>query len=226
MDSSCFRSDFWHYIGPAFLIAMGCIDPGNISGDIATGQMTNYRLLWLLVASSVLFYHYQNLAIQLSVHSGKDISFLCNKYYSFSWSVFLYIMAEIAILAADTQEVLGTAIALNIIFGMSYLSGIVFALILAYVLLEIQATHGLKVLQIIFMGFILVMVICFGLIFSKLEHDYTAIFLGFLPFMKISDLPFGISMLGSIIMPQSLFLHSSLIANSKKINDELNNKKF
>ena len=219
MTFGCLKSDFWKFIGPAFLIAMGCVDPGNISGDIATGQMTSYRLIWLLVASSVLFYYYQRLAIHLGVHSGKDISVLCHQHYSFTWNVFLYLMAEIALLAADIQEVLGTAIALNILFGCAYWLGIMLALILAYLLLQIQTNYGMKVLQVIFMLFILIMVICFGINFAQLDHDYTQIALGFLPFMKISDLPYGISMLGSIIMPQSLFLHSSLVVESKRVHD-------
>ena len=225
MKILCIESEFWRYIGPAFLIAMGCVDPGNISGDIATGQMTHYRLLWLLVASSVLFYFYQCLAIGLSVSTSKDIASLCHIHYPFKWCVFLYVMAEIAILAADTQEVLGTAIALKLLFGMDYTIGVILSLIIAYLILKVETNYGMKTLHFIFFGFILIMIVCFFINFITLKHDYVEILLGFVPFMRIADLPYGISMLGSIIMPQSLFLHSSLVIETKKSHDMLINKR-
>lgn len=212
----CIRSDFWKYIGPAFLIAMGCVDPGNISGDIATGQITRYRLLWLLVATSVLFYMYQSLCIHLGVHTGRDITYLCHTHYSFRWCVFLYVMAEIALLAADTQEVLGTAIAFNILFGIDYWVGIVFALLSAYLFLHFQNNYSVRFLHISFVAFILIMVFCFGFNFLQLPHSYSEIALGFFPFMKLGDLPYAISMMGSIIMPQSIFLHSALVAEARR----------
>lgn len=219
MPFRCHKSDFWKYVGPAFLIAMGCVDPGNISGDIATGQITRYRLLWLLAVTSYLFYSYQSLAIHLSVHAGRDISALSHQHYSFRWNVFLYIMAEVAILAADTQEVLGTAIAFNILFRMPYWLGIVLSLLLAYLFLQIQSNYGMRILHLVFFAFILIMVICFGINFFYLEHSYAELMLGFLPFMKLGDLRYGISMMGSIIMPQSLFLHSALVAEAKRHNE-------
>lgn len=214
MDLTCLDSQFFKYVGPAFLISMAILDPGNISGDIALGQMTGFRLLWLLVVAGVLCYQYQSIAIKLGVYTGKDLASLCKIYYTREWCVFLWIMSEIALLAADTQEVLGTAIALNIMFGLNLYTGIIVSLIIAFGLLQLQQ-YKQQLFEAVFGIFILVMASCFAFNFFSMKHSYTDIFLGLIPFMKISDLPYGVSLLGAVLMPQNLFLHSALVLTRK-----------
>ena len=127
-----------YYIGPAFLIAMACLDPGNLSGDIAVGQKTNFRLLWLLVISGLLCYYYQSLALTIGVYSQKDLSQLCKIYYPFRWNFSIWLMTEVALMASDTQEVLGTAIALKIILGIDIFYGVFVSLLLVFLMLYIQ----------------------------------------------------------------------------------------
>jgi len=214
MDLSWIDKKFFKYVGPAFLISMAILDPGNISGDIALGQKTGFRLLWLLVVAGILCYEYQSIAIKLGVYTGKDLASLCKMYYTRSWCVFLWIMSEIALLAADTQEVLGTAIALNLLFGLNIYTGILFSLIAAFMLLQLQQ-YKQQLFEAVFGIFILVMGVCFTINFFSMDHSYSSILLGFLPFMKISDLPYGVSLLGAILMPQNLFLHSALVLTRK-----------
>jgi len=211
------KSEFWQFVGPALLISMGALDPGNISGDIAVGQKAGYRLLWLLVVTSILYYLYQSLAIKLGIYSGKDIASLCKLNYSTRWNVFLWLMAEIALLAADTQEVLGTAIALNLLFGLDIWIGVFISLLLAFGILHSHATYGQRYFEGIFGASIAIMAFCFFINFFKVDHSIGEIALGFLPFMKLQDLPFAISLLGAILMPQNLFLHSALVLTRKEI---------
>ena len=214
MINSLFDRRFLSYICPAFLISMAVLDPGNISGDIALGQKTDFRLLWLLIVSGILCYEYQSLAIKVGVYSGKDLASLCKIYYPYRWCIFLWVMSEIALLAADTQEVLGTAIALNLMFGLNLYVGIIISLILAFVLMQFQ-TYKQRVFEGVFGVFIMIMGICFGINFLSEKHDYGEIALGFFPFMKLNDLSYGISLLGAVLMPQNLFLHSALVQTRK-----------
>ena len=218
MNLRNFDKKFFRYVGPAFLISMAILDPGNISGDIALGQKTGFRLLWLLVVAGVLCYEYQSIAIKLGVYTGKDLASLCKIYYSRSWCVFLWAMSEIALLAADTQEVLGTAIALKLLFGINVYSGIVLSLIAAFGLLQLQQ-YKQQLFEAVFGVFILIMAVCFAINFFSMDHSYTDILIGLLPFMKISDLPYGVSMLGAVLMPQNLFLHSALVLTRKHITN-------
>jgi NRAMP (natural resistance-associated macrophage protein)-like metal ion transporter len=212
------KTSAMHYIGPAFLIAMACLDPGNLSGDIAVGQKTGYRLLWLLVVSSLLCYFYQYLALTLGTYSGKDISQLCRIHYSSNWSITLWLMTEIALLASDTQEVLGTAIALNILIGIDIFYGVLLSLVLVFIMLFAQ-NKGQQFFEKIFAFFISIMGICFFCNFFYMEKSWSGIAMGFIPKMHSNDWSYAISLVGAILMPQNLFLHSTLV-NTRKINKQ------
>ena len=123
-------------------------------------------------------------------------------------------MSEIALLAADTQEVLGTAIALNLLLGTNLYVGIVISLILAFSLMQFQS-YKQRVFEGVFGVFIMIMGICFAINFFREKHNYGEIMLGFFPFMKLSDLSYGVSLLGAVLMPQNLFLHSALVLTRK-----------
>ena len=205
-----------HYVGPAFLIAMACLDPGNLSGDIAVGQMTEFRLLWLLIISGILCYHYQSLALTVGVYSQRDLAQLCRLYYPFKWNVSIWAMTEIALLASDTQEVLGTAISLKILFNIEIFYGVFFSLLLVFLMLFLQ-NKGQSFFEKIFAMFIWIMGICFFCNFFVIEKDWAGIVRGFVPRIEIKDFSYGISLLGAILMPPNLFLHSSLV-NTRKIN--------
>jgi NRAMP (natural resistance-associated macrophage protein)-like metal ion transporter len=210
------KQNMIYYIGPAFLIAMACLDPGNLSGDIAVGQKTNYRLLWLLIISGLLCYYFQSLALTIGVYTQKDLSQLCRIYYPFRWNFSIWLMTEVALMASDTQEVLGTAIALKIIFGIDIFYGVFVSLLLVFVMLFTQ-NKGQKFFEKIFALFISIMGICFFYNFFIIDKNWEEIFLGLIPSIQIQDFGYGISLLGAILMPQNLFLHSTLV-NTRKIN--------
>ena len=205
-----------NYIGPAFLIAIACLDPGNLSGDIAVGQKTNFRLLWLLVISGILCYYYQSLALTVGVYSERDLSQLCRIYYPYRWNFSIWAMTEIALMASDTQEVLGTAISLKIVFGIEIFYGVLISLLLAFGMLYAQ-NKGQSFFEKIFAFFISIMGICFFCNFFVIEKNWPGIISGFIPQARFDDFGYAISLLGAILMPQNLFLHSTLV-NTRKMN--------
>ena len=214
---------FLEFVGPAFLISMGALDPGNISGDVAVGQKAEYRLIWVLIVAAGLYYWYQSLCIQLGVYARKDIATLCKDTYSKKWNGFLWAMCEVALLAADTQEVLGSAIALQILFGFPPIVGIIASLIIAFAILHMQNKNQQK-FEMFFGVCILVMAICFGINFLRTSHPLGEILQGFIPTVRIKDLPYAISLMGSILMPQNLFLHSALVL-TRDIPQDIESKK-
>lgn len=127
-------SEFMNYVGPGFLITIACLDPGNLSGDMAVGQLTRYRLTWILILSHILCYIYQSISLTIGCVSKRDISTLCRYSFSKRVHVTLWMMAELALIASDTQEVLGTAIALKILFGVPLIMGVLISIVLAFVL--------------------------------------------------------------------------------------------
>lgn len=207
-----------NYVGPSFLIAIACLDPGNLSGDIAVGQKTDYRLLWLLILSGFFCYFYQSLALTLGTYSQSGISKLCRRYYPWKWSICLWVMAEIALMASDTQEVLGTAIALNVLFGIEIFWGVFLSLLLAFLMLFVQ-NLGQRTFEKLFAFFISIMSICFFVNFWIVPKRWGEMAWGFVPQLQRNDVGYGISLLGAILMPQNLFLHSNLV-NTRKINKD------
>lgn len=212
------QSKFMKYVGPAFLIAMACLDPGNLSGDIAVGQKTDFRLLWLLIISGVLCYYYQSLALTVGIYTQRDLAQLCKIYYPKHWNLSIWLMTEVALIASDTQEVLGIAISLKILFGIEIFWGVFLSLILVFAMLFTQ-NKGQSFFEKIFAVFILVMAVCFFVNFFVIEKNWFAIASGFVPNVRVGDFGYAISLLGAILMPQNLFLHSTLV-NTRKINRE------
>jgi NRAMP (natural resistance-associated macrophage protein)-like metal ion transporter len=125
-------------------------------------------------------------------------------------------MVEIALMASDTQEVLGTAISLKILFGIDIFYGVFVSLLLVFVMLFLQ-NKGQSFFEKIFAVFISIMGVCFFCNFFVLDKDWPGIFQGFIPSLQTQDFSYGISLLGAILMPQNLFLHSTLV-NTRKIN--------
>lgn len=126
-------SEFLNYVGPGFLITIACLDPGNLSGDIAVGQLTRYRLTWILVLSHIMCYIYQSISLTIGCVTKRDISTLCRYCFSKRIHIILWVMAELALIASDTQEVLGTAIALQILFSVPLIYGVIISIVLAFV---------------------------------------------------------------------------------------------
>eukprot|EP01016_Furgasonia_blochmanni_P013143 TRINITY_DN16656_c0_g1_i2.p1 TRINITY_DN16656_c0_g1~~TRINITY_DN16656_c0_g1_i2.p1 ORF type:complete len:249 (-),score=23.73 TRINITY_DN16656_c0_g1_i2:59-805(-) len=176
---SCSR--FLQFYGPSFLVAMAYLDPGNIFGDIQAGYKGGYKLLWVLLSATTCGLLYQTVAARIGCVTGDDIATLARKLFEKRTAMGLWVMAEIAIIGADIQEVIGTAIALEILFGMPIWLGVLVTILDTFLFLMTQR-YGQQKLEVVFALLIGIMGICFAYNFFSTNPDYGAIVSGlFIP---------------------------------------------
>jgi manganese transport protein len=213
---------FWKkllaFAGPGYLVAVGYMDPGNWATDLAGGSKYNYSLLSVILISSIMAMFLQYLALKLGIATGADLAQLCRRHYGKKASVFLWIFAEIAIAACDLAEVVGSAIALNLLFHLPLLVGVVVTTLDVLLLLLLQQ-RGFRYIEAIVITLIATIAGCFALelIFSKPE--ILPILHGFIPSATtVSDpgkLFIAIGIIGATVMPHNLYLHSSIVQTRK-----------
>ena len=201
---------FWRklfaFAGPGYLVAVGYMDPGNWATDLAGGSKYNYALLSVILFSSIVAMFLQYLALKLGIATGNDLAQLCRQQYGKKASIPLWIFAEIAIAACDLAEVIGSAIALNLLFHIPLLLGVVITTLDVLVLLMLQA---------LIITLIVTIAACFGLeiLFSK--PDLVPILKGFMPSVAVIKDPqmlfIAIGIIGATVMPHNLYLHSSIV---------------
>jgi len=212
------NAGFWRkllaFAGPGYLVAVGYMDPGNWATDLAGGSKYNYALLSVIFASSLVAMFLQYLALKLGIASGRDLAQLCRREYGKKASAVLWIFAEIAIAACDLAEVIGSAIALNLLFHLPILVGVIITTLDVLLLLMLQE-KGFRFIEALVITLIATIGICFGLelIFSK--PDLIPILKGFLPTPSIVTNPgmlfIAIGIVGATVMPHNLYLHSSIV---------------
>jgi manganese transport protein len=209
---------FWRklaaFSGPGFLIAVGYMDPGNWATDIAGGSEFEYRLIFVLLASNLMAILLQSLAARLGIVTGRDLAQMCHESYSRRTSFALWIFAEIAISACDLAEVIGSAIALNLLFHIPLLVGVCLTALDVLVILYLQH-RGFRYLEVIVVTLIATIGICYLLEILMVHPSAIGILQGFVPTPEILSnrdmLYIGVSMLGATVMPHNLYLHSSLV---------------
>jgi manganese transport protein len=209
---------FWRkllaFAGPGYLVAVGYMDPGNWATDLAGGSKYNYSLLSVILCSSLVAMFLQYLALKLGIATGTDLAQLCRREYGKKASVVLWIFAEIAIAACDLAEVVGAAIALNLLFHIPLLVGVVITVLDVLLLLMLQQ-KGFRYIEAIIITLIATIAGCFGLeiIFSR--PDVIPILKGFIPTTSIVSDPnmlfIAIGIIGATVMPHNLYLHSSIV---------------
>ena len=209
---------FWKklfaFAGPGYLVAVGYMDPGNWATDLAGGSKYNYALLSVILLSSIVAMFLQYLALKLGIATGNDLAQLCRQQYGKKASIPLWIFAEIAIAACDLAEVIGSAIALNLLFHIPLLLGVVITTLDVLVLLMLQQ-KGFRYIEALIITLIVTIAACFGLeiLFSK--PALIPIFKGFLPSVALIQDPqmlfIAIGIIGATVMPHNLYLHSSIV---------------
>jgi manganese transport protein len=209
---------FWRrmlaFAGPGYLVAVGYMDPGNWATDLAGGSKYNYTLLSVILISSLMAMFLQYLALKLGIATGADLAQLCRRHYGRSTSLFLWILAEIAIAACDMAEVIGSAIALNLLFHLPILAGVVVTTLDILLLLLLQR-KGFRCIEAVVITLIATIAGCFALelLFSK--PQILPILAGFLPSPAIvcdpGHLFIAVGILGATVMPHNLYLHSSIV---------------
>ncbi len=212
------NAGFWRkllaFTGPGLMIAVGYMDPGNWATDIAGGAQFGYTLLSVILISNLFAMVLQHLSLKLGIVAERDLAQACKDHFNPVVNFILWIFCEIAIAAMDLAEVLGTAIALNLLFGIPLTWGVVITIVDVFLILMLQA-KGFRWIESIVAGLIFIILLCFGyeLIISKPE--IFPILHGLVPQKEIvtnpSMLYIAIGILGATVMPHNLYLHSSIV---------------
>jgi len=202
------------YIGPGLMVAVGYMDPGNWATDLAGGAQFGYRLLSVILISNLFAMLLQHLALKLGVASGRDLAQACRDHYSRPVSFVLWILAEIAIAACDLAEVIGSAIALNLLFGLPLTVGIVITVADVLLILLLQS-KGFQWLERIVASLIFLITACFGYELIVSQPVMSDVLSGLIPRTEVVTNPamlyIAIGILGATVMPHNLYLHSSII---------------
>jgi manganese transport protein len=198
------------FIGPAYLISVGYMDPGNWATDIEGGARFGYSLIWVLLMSNVMAVILQALAARLGIVTGKDLAQACRADYNKGINYFLWVLAEIAIAATDLAEALGTIIGLNLLFGLPLLWGCAVTAFDTFLLLAIQR-FGIRKLEGLIIMLISTIGVCMILEVFFAKPEWGGIIRGLVPSIGKESLPIAIGIIGATVMPHNLYLHSALV---------------
>jgi manganese transport protein len=205
---------FLAFAGPGYLVAVGYMDPGNWATDIAGGSMFGYALLSVILLSNLMAVLLQTLASKLGIVTGRDLAQACRDHYSKPVSMGLWVLCELAIAACDLAEVIGTAIALNLLFGIPLIWGVIITAIDVLVVLLLQ-NKGFRYIEAIVITLIGTIGVCFLVEVIWSRPDVGGVLQGFIPSADIIKNPemlyIAIGILGATVMPHNLYLHSSIV---------------
>ncbi|OKH36143.1 divalent metal cation transporter [[Phormidium ambiguum] IAM M-71] len=209
---------FWRkllaYAGPGYLVSVGYMDPGNWATDIAGGAKFGYALLTVILLSNLMAILLQSLCVRLGVATGRDLAQTCRDYFSPRINFVLWVLCEIAIAACDLAELLGSAIALQLLFGIPLVWGVCITALDVLVLLFLQG-KGFRYVEALVITLVATVGVCFTaeILFSR--PDAGGILLGYMPKVEILQNPemlyIAIGILGATVMPHNLYLHSSIV---------------
>ena len=198
------------FAGPAYLVSVGYMDPGNWATDLEGGARFGYQLLWVLVMSNIMAILLQTLSARLGIVSGRDLAQACRDSYPRPISYALWILCEIAIAACDLAEVLGAAIGLNLLFGVPLLAGVLITA--ADTLLILWFTHlGIRVIEAFILSLVTIIGACFAIEIFLAKPALAEIASGLIPRLTDESLYVAIGILGATVMPHNLYLHSALV---------------
>ncbi|KAF8411748.1 hypothetical protein HHK36_004306 [Tetracentron sinense] len=207
---------FLSHIGPGFLVSLAYLDPGNLETDLQAGANHRYELLWVILIGLIFALIIQSLAANLGVSTGKHLSELCKAEYPIYVKYCLWLLAEIAVIAADIPEVIGTAFALNILFHIPLWAGVLITGLSTLLLLGLQK-YGVRKLEILIAVLVFIMAGCYFGELSYVKPPASGVLKGmFIPKLNgqgaTGD---AIALLGALVMPHNLFLHSALVLTRK-----------
>ncbi|MBK6537644.1 MAG: Nramp family divalent metal transporter [Ignavibacteria bacterium] len=209
---------FWQklfaFAGPGLMVAVGYMDPGNWATDIAGGAKFGYALISVIFISNIFAIFLQHLSLKLGIVTGRDLAQACKDHYSKPVSFILWILCEIAIAACDLAEVIGSAIALNLLFGIPIIAGVVITVLDVLIILFFQY-KGFRYIESIVAGLIFIILSCFVYEIAVSNPELVPVLSGLIPTPQIIFNPemlyIAIGILGATVMPHNLYLHSSIV---------------
>ena len=206
----------WAFTGPGFLMSIAYLDPGNIESDLQSGAIAKYKILWVLLWATVLGLLMQRLAARLGVVTGLHLAEMCYRQYKKLPRLILWIMIEIAIIGSDMQEVIGTAIAIYLLSNkvIPLWGGVLITIVDTFTFLFLDK-YGLRKLELLFGFLISVMAVTFGYEYIVSTPDQGEVMKGmFVPWCEDCNsqvLLQAVGVIGAVIMPHNLYLHSALV---------------
>ena len=222
---------FWRklfaFAGPGYLVAVGYMDPGNWATDLAGGARYGYTLLSVIMLSNLMAILLQALSARLGIASGRDLAQACRDSYSRPVTIVLWLLCEVAIAACDLAEVIGAAIALNLLIGLPLIWGVCLTALDVLIVLFLQ-NRGFRYVEALVIALIALIAGSFAVELWLSRPDVTALAVGFIPRTEIlrnpSMLYIAIGILGATVMPHNLYLHSSIV-QTRKYGDTLEQKR-
>ncbi|MBF0619979.1 MAG: Nramp family divalent metal transporter [Candidatus Omnitrophica bacterium] len=212
--SAGFWRKFLAFFGPGLLVAVGYMDPGNWATDLAAGAKFGYILLSVVFFSNLLAVLFQYLALKLGIASGKDLAQACRHAYPRPVTIILWILCEGAIVACDLAEVIGSAVALNLLFGLPLVVGILITGLDAFVILALQ-NRGFRYLEALVGGLMFIIAGVFVYEILAAKPEWAGVAAGFVPQPQVlfnpSMLYVAVGIVGATVMPHNLYLHSSIV---------------
>lgn len=205
---------FLAFFGPGYLVAVGYMDPGNWATSLAGGAQFGYTLLCVALVSNIMAIILQALCARLAVATGRDLAQACRDAYPRAVAWPLWALAELAICATDLAEVIGTAIALNLLFGMPLEIGVVVTALDVFVILWLQ-NKGFRWIEAFIITLLGVIAVCFGVQIALADPDWGQVVRGFAPTTEIVTNPqmlyLALGIIGATVMPHNLYLHSGIV---------------
>lgn len=202
------------FVGPGYMVSVGYMDPGNWATDLAGGSQFGYLLLSVILLSNLMAILLQALAARLGIATGLDLAQACRARYSRPVSFMLWIACEIAIIACDLAEVIGTAIALNLLFGIPLVWGAILTALDVFLILLLM-NRGFRWLEAFVIALLTLIFVCFGVQMVLAQPSLAAVLDGFVPKAEVVTNPaalyLAIGIIGATVMPHNLYLHSSIV---------------
>ena len=202
------------FLGPGYLVSVGYMDPGNWATDLAGGSKFGYTLLSVILLSNLMAILLQALAARLGIVTDRDLAQACRASFSRPVNFMLWLACEAAIIACDLAEVIGTAIALKLLFGIPLIGGALITALDAFLLLLLM-NKGFRFLEAFVISLLIVIAVCFGVQIVAAAPPVAAVLKGFIPSPEIVTNPemlyIAIGIIGATVMPHNLYLHSSIV---------------
>ena len=203
------------FIGPAYLVSVGSMDPGNWATDIAGGSQFGYKLLWILLMSNIIALLLQSLSARLGIVKGLDLAQASRNAFP-TWANYpLYVLAQIAIIACDLAEIIGMAIGLNLLFNMPLIWGISITVLDTFLLLFLL-NKGMRMMEVFIVSMVFIVGISFLTEMLIIQPVFGEVVRGLKPSaLSGNALYIAIGIIGATVMPHNLYLHSSLVQTRK-----------
>ncbi|MFT8711206.1 Nramp family divalent metal transporter [Komagataeibacter rhaeticus] len=205
---------FLAFVGPGYMVSVGYMDPGNWATDLQGGAQFGYTLLAVIMLSNFMAILLQALSARLGIATGRDLAQACRDHFPPALNIVLWLACELAIIACDLAEVIGTAVALQLLFGLPLLAGALISALDAFIVLLLM-NRGFRYLEAFVIGLLSVIAVCFAVQVVAAQPPVAAVLRGFLPSAQIITnsqmLYIAIGIIGATVMPHNLYLHSSIV---------------